>query len=474
MRLNYHCGLLVLWSCIACGDSKDGKLVAPEAASESSENKSTELLTLENNQVGNGGDAIVCPGKQNKLLDFYEAELRWKLKVDLGSSSLTVMEKVQLAIGRLEKHDPYRFAELKKLASTFEKEAAFWEDIELVDVPDSNHIGISADCQLKQLAIQKAPNFLHDSYYIINQDIYKNLSNDHQAGLILHELIYRTFIPYGVQESTLVRYFNAIISSNELSKISQLDYLKILGDLPFTYVDKNLIFYAASIKLSEKDALNEGRLYEVYKFNSHGGEIKFAQNHVLELWQNGTIKSGHPSETSSSSIYKLTEDCELDFDTRFDGGDRLYFDENGRLWKGLTLADPGFHWLCIPGLGTDLINIGGRPPHTSNTNTHEDWTFEFHPSGVVKSLRLGTEEELIEFGGNSIVKHYLLYVYQYEKVSFCPDTVVNFWDNGLVESGEICPIAGSAYDLNANDGTFVSVTTRTSFKFDKEGRVILK
>src|SRR6185369_15008016 len=68
--------------------------------------------------VGNGGDVVICPAAAGldvppaRLLDYVEGEFRGET-VDLGSPTLSIREKVELAIERLERIDPWPAREIR-------------------------------------------------------------------------------------------------------------------------------------------------------------------------------------------------------------------------------------------------------------------------------------------------------------------------------------------------------------------------
>jgi hypothetical protein len=64
--------------------------------------------------------------------------------------------------------------------------------------------------------------------YIINQDLWSLLNNTNKAGLILHEIVYSDAIMRGQNNSIYARYFNALLSSKEITKLSQKEYKKIM------------------------------------------------------------------------------------------------------------------------------------------------------------------------------------------------------------------------------------------------------
>jgi hypothetical protein len=181
---------------------------------------STQLFASK--EVGNGGDAVVCRNNAGditsvELLDYYEARVMRGIEVNLGGTILSVEEKVDLALSRIKTRAPKRFQRYQKLVNEFFEESKFISNIHLVDISDSENVLLGKGCVVEQLAIQQEPIFEEDARYLINKDLWDLLSLDHQAGLVLHEIIYFEAIhqfsePH--ENSKLVRYFNSFISSD--------------------------------------------------------------------------------------------------------------------------------------------------------------------------------------------------------------------------------------------------------------------
>jgi len=192
--------------------------------------------TLAADRVGNGGDILLCGQPDNtfvfehaEMLDHYEARTLRNIQRDMGPPDMPVMEKVELVLSRLDRFEDRQRAQIyRERAAHFMEEARFISNIELIDIPDSDHIGIPANCWIKQIAIQNEPQFPEDPYYVISQDLYDYLDNDGKAGLILHEIVYREALTYGHQNSKNTRYFNSYLSSDRMERLSPAQYAGIL------------------------------------------------------------------------------------------------------------------------------------------------------------------------------------------------------------------------------------------------------
>lgn len=190
------------------------------------------------NENGNGGDGIYCRTSSSiELLDYYEARVLRGVVPNLGGANLSTVEKVKLAINRLEKFDSQRAEAYRSKLTTFFAETKFLSGIMLTDVPDSLHLVLPNGCEIHQVAIQKEPEFAGDPVYVVNEDLWRLMSSDNQAGVILHEIIYREAISRGHLNSIKTRYYNSIISSNLLGEPSFRNYAELMRrvNLPFSF-----------------------------------------------------------------------------------------------------------------------------------------------------------------------------------------------------------------------------------------------
>lgn len=179
--------------------------------------------------TGNGGDVIDCPHRPQvhyDLLDYVEA-YRYRLPIQIDGD--TYVEKLERALSRLERLDPRKADRYRTWVSEFLDEADFPEDIDLRDIPDSDHVGIPAGCQIKQVAVQKQPQFPNEPRYTINGSIWRYWQNrtdraTQMAGLVLHEIIYRDALLHGHENSIFTRFFTALISSPAIESYTQEQY----------------------------------------------------------------------------------------------------------------------------------------------------------------------------------------------------------------------------------------------------------
>ncbi len=163
---------------------------------------------------GNGGDVLIC-GNRVRMLDYAEADFYGE-KIRLRLTTLE--ETVFNTIGRLKQASP----RLQKMLESNAKEILsdlkiyyamagaplidinqktshiLFTNQDLVDIPDSNHLAIPADCNPKpvQIAIFKKPENQYQKKLLINHLLLDRLDLENTVALVLHESIYQVAWPY--------------------------------------------------------------------------------------------------------------------------------------------------------------------------------------------------------------------------------------------------------------------------------------
>lgn len=198
---------------------------------------------------GNGGNSIICnDSTQNKFYDAYEAEFRYGFKPnfpyplkecydDIGCFNLS-LTIARVLINRIPDYN-LRFKEfMHSRLRRFGAEATFLDNIILLPIDDMGIAFIPKNCSLHQTVIQREPRFPGDKRYIISNDQWKQLSPQHQAVGIIHELLYfyAGFINRPPSNSERIRYLNGFIISGEISNLnieqfSEL-YIRVFTDGP--------------------------------------------------------------------------------------------------------------------------------------------------------------------------------------------------------------------------------------------------
>lgn len=270
--------------------------------------------------VGNGGKGVICRDSEGRilsieLLDFYEARVVRGIQRDLGAPSLSVSEKIRVALERLARLSPQRAREYQAQADRFFDEVLFLRGQTLIGTDDSDHISFPSGCAVEQMATQNEPRLPEDKRYTINQDLWERLDSDNQTGLILHEIIYREAIESGQNNSRSSRYINSYITSKKIDGLSPETFTKILQELGFQYSEIQGVWLS---------------LFRVERPRWEGEPLRRVST-PPEFYPNGNLRSGWSKYKSTLTFggvtYVLNEGR---FGHAFpSNGPNLYFYENG-------------------------------------------------------------------------------------------------------------------------------------------------
>lgn len=182
------------------------------------------------NEVGNGGDALVCKKEQSlsvRLLDYSEGEVN----SNKSDSQEKYRKLLHSWIKKFKALDPKLSSMLSRKTLTIDQDFTFKKGIQLIDIKDSKHIYIPQNCVLKQLAIRRFKK-IGGEKFVVNQDYWEKLSEEDKAGLVLHELLYEYFYYLGVRDSKEVRELNRIIYNYAHgSEITKSEYKQRIRNL---------------------------------------------------------------------------------------------------------------------------------------------------------------------------------------------------------------------------------------------------
>ena len=179
------------------------------------------------NEVGNGGDAIICSGKA-ELFDYFEARMLKRNSFHL-SSGKDPFKIAKRTIQRLNKLNPQLERQYLHVLKNLKSRLKFIKKSKLRDIKDSYEVAIPEGCKLEQAAIQQ--NEENQRVIQISQRVWDQLSIKHRAGLILHEIIYEHFVFLGEKNSVKARKFNSLLSSKEILSFKKSDYLGFVRKL---------------------------------------------------------------------------------------------------------------------------------------------------------------------------------------------------------------------------------------------------
>jgi hypothetical protein len=200
-------------------------------------------------RTGSGGDGLVCfneDGSINhvKSWDYVEAEIEHGHQINLGEDYLSVREKMELVIDRIEKHENImrsnKFIWLRKYFDYFKDFDTNQDDNKMIklvslestdgkftlrDIRDDNsRLAIDGDspCKMVQLAMQEDIKREDRPFIKIHKELWDLMDNDHKAGLLLHELflmLIRNDVEGDIKDTRNARYLNTAFSTSQYENI---------------------------------------------------------------------------------------------------------------------------------------------------------------------------------------------------------------------------------------------------------------
>ncbi len=189
--------------------------------------------------IGNGGDVFVCDqGKRAILLDFWGATLLEEVKIKLADpAGYTYQEKVVSLIEKVKMRFP-RLAELlTQEFDFFERKKSIQSNIELPNIDDSFNKARPKGCEQRQVANQTQATFLMwgEPWYLIDADLWGIMSEFDRAGLVIHEILYRIGLRYGLQHSRGIQLLVALLFSDDYTSIPDQAWLSAFMEsrIPF-------------------------------------------------------------------------------------------------------------------------------------------------------------------------------------------------------------------------------------------------
>lgn len=183
------------------------------------------LITLAwgGNEVNNGGHAVVCKDQAPRLLDYVEHKVE-------GAEMGDYRPSVASLIAKLAKVDDSTAAQYGRRWAKWDEESELLPESKLQIVRDSFHVSVPKDCKLKQLAVRRQFPLGAEKRFSIDKDIWDKMPAVHQAGLVMHELIYEHFKFLGESDSRKARAYNAYIARMP-EDASKADYVKFVKSL---------------------------------------------------------------------------------------------------------------------------------------------------------------------------------------------------------------------------------------------------
>lgn len=176
----------------------------------------------------NGGNSMVCDNGYYttvELLDLYEA--RWS-PANLYFKNMMTLNKNEVlknVVGILTNVTGDNT--FNRWLKDFDSNIKFVSAEELAIIPDTETIILDLNCKMQQTVVQMGAGY-YFSRYKINFDLWKMMTPQHQAGLMIHEMVFgyltlkAQLYPAAFQfsESEPVRKITAFLLSDEIMKMT--------------------------------------------------------------------------------------------------------------------------------------------------------------------------------------------------------------------------------------------------------------
>jgi hypothetical protein len=161
------------------------------------------------NKVGNGGNIVLCDPNninQNSLLDFFEAKL--EVSSEKEHEALSIARATVKKLGTIA---PALAEHFQSRLNSVMNEIEWIEASDLSSIDDSHHYLVPRGCQVVQAAIRQTIKLSSEKRFLIQKEAWDALNPTHQAGLLMHELIYEYLAKVGETNSMKARKLNAFI-----------------------------------------------------------------------------------------------------------------------------------------------------------------------------------------------------------------------------------------------------------------------
>ncbi len=300
---------------------------------------------VESGLLGNGGDALVRKNAAGQrefamLLDFYEGKLmRPALLPKLGDENASLFAMVSVAISQFDQVDHLRAQRYREWLSEFAGQACFASGISLRDIDDSQHLHlpIGDGWGIEQVAIHSEPVVTEQPRYIINYDIWTKMDKVNQAGLILHELIYRDAIADEVKTSKHIRSQVLYAASERLESMTirtYVDHINRLGMKTLSHKGAWLMI-DDQLQFRDDDTIKQGMAVWGSRYDFPWGSVGLkCLQRFDDPYKNFTIMNKGSPEVKIGSIEISLASRLSDNESCDDGGADLVMQNSENLNQG--------------------------------------------------------------------------------------------------------------------------------------------
>ncbi len=260
----------------------------------------------------NGGTLLRC-GDGLEVLDLYEGKNSYGLELSPvpGKDYNDVLEQVLLRLDRL---NPIRANLYRGFLKDFEKESRFIPNSNFTDIPDvGDGIPYPKECEVVQAVAQFRQVTPQGLRYLINQDLWAQLSAYQKAALTLHELVYRETYEANnnIENSQGVRYFTGYLFSTALLTDSLKSYIDTLKSSDLMTAE----YRGITIAIRQDDQILETRFSDENTIRTAGLSLMYSLETSSRL-QHVHCAYGQPEDRITITFNDdfsqvITSDCPM-------------------------------------------------------------------------------------------------------------------------------------------------------------------
>jgi hypothetical protein len=257
------------------------------------------------NETFDSGDVVTCKARGRtpdtiELLDIFQTRPRPTRAPTtvLGAPNLSVEKKIAMALMRLEKVSPLRVQVYREEISQFWTEAELIPNVVLKDTPDTSGTVLASGCEIQQIASQRVPADSQEKRYSISKNLWSQLDNDSKAALIIHQVMFREALEYGIRSSRSTRTLNATLLTNQIPAGSLVRFFDFLTKAGFKQSD--VVGCRAWIDDHGFSVFSDGSIQRIFLADdcALGGtpnlQAAAAADTPMLLYQRGYLKSFTP------------------------------------------------------------------------------------------------------------------------------------------------------------------------------------
>lgn len=181
---------------------------------------------------GNGGNIIVCNYGEEKtyeVLDLFEGKHVWHFRLDrdLVQDNLNYKQIIHLVLNKVMMIGMRDGLRLKSYYERMKSNSELLPNHVFIKTYDQGNVFVPSYCELEQGAIQWIVPPIGMKEFIFNKYYWEKISELHKAALVMHEVLYKTYItesvifgrPVSKITSYDIRYYVAYLFSDQFGQL---------------------------------------------------------------------------------------------------------------------------------------------------------------------------------------------------------------------------------------------------------------